>query len=59
MKRRNKIADYSYFVLISSSLMRCGFGARTHDRASLPTTCDFRLSTIAKRRATVLAQNLQ
>ena len=35
MHRRNRIADYSYFVLISSSLMRCGFEARTHDRASL------------------------
>ena len=46
MKRLNKIADYSYFVLISSSLMRCGFGVGTHDRASLLSTCDFRLTTL-------------
>ncbi len=31
MNRRNEIADYSYFVLISSSLMHCDFGARTHE----------------------------
>ena len=49
MKRRNKIADYSYFVLISSSLMRCGFGARTHDRASLLSTFDLRLATCNTR----------
>ena len=36
MKRRNKIAE---------SLMCCDFGARTHDRASLLSTFDFRPST--------------
>ena len=31
---------------IGDAVMRCDFGARTHDRASLLLTCDFRLATL-------------
>ena len=32
--------------IVGDSLMYCGFGARTHDRASLLSTFDLRLATL-------------